>query len=192
MFGAVPCQVGWVGRQSIQIRTHILRLVEETITDSRHPIISGHTFNTGVLQHIFYLYRFLFHIDGEKHARLSNTKFDVPYDLKKEMIYSLCVYLRAPDSVSHAALWMVLVAKKRHLSRNSANWPEWPLRTRWIVTSTVSSHLSHSSARSLVKDLEQIQKHGLFSTIHLFVTSFLVGREGAPGYSAGYFSVLVI
>lgn len=43
-----------------------------------------------------------------------------------------------------------------------------------------------------MKDLEQIQKHGLFSTIHLFVTSLSVGREGAQGYSVGYSSVLVI
>lgn len=68
----------------------------------------------------------------------------------------VCTHVTS-DSVNHAALWMFPVAKRRYLSHNSANWPEWPMRTGWA--STASAHLLHSSAgRNLVKDYEQIQK----------------------------------
>lgn len=118
---------------------------------AEYPIISGNNYSRGPSPSV----RLIPKTKSMQSSQMLNL-----LGFKNDFWSRACLHaLRTSYSVNHAALWMFPVAKKRHLSHSSANWPEWPMRTGWIITSTASVHLLHSSVRNLVIDSEQIHKY---------------------------------
>ncbi len=155
VFIAVHCQVGLLGRLSTEISTHVLR--EQRENHCKHSaecqIISSYNYSTILgpsAQLTLISFSFLSSVMKKK-----NPNASISYDLKRG--YSCSHVCLHSFPVNHAALWMFPVAKRRHLLHNCANWPVWPLRSRWSITSTASAHLLRSSVKNPVKAMSKFR-----------------------------------